>query len=39
MIYKERYELLSTFLLCDVTSFGEWIKSNFDKVMSGESDF
>ena len=35
--FKEnKYEILSTFLESDVSPFEEWIKSDFDKVLSGE---
>ena len=38
--FKEnKYEILSTFLESDVSPFEEWIKSSFDKVLSGESEY
>ena len=35
----KRYEMLSTFLESDVTPFEEWIKEDFDKVLSGQSEY
>ena len=35
---NEKYMLLSTFLQGDVLSFEEWIKKDFDKVISGECE-
>lgn len=38
--FKEnKYEILATFLESDVSPFEEWIKSSFDKVLSGESEY
>ena len=38
--FKEnKYEILSTFLESDVSPFEEWIKSAFDRVLSGESEY
>ena len=38
--FKEnKYEILSIFLEADVSPFEEWIKSSFDKVLSGESEY
>lgn len=37
--FGEKQKLLSTFLSSDVTPFEEWIKADFDKVISGESDY
>ena len=34
--YDEKYELLSTFLETEVASFEDWIKADFDAVLSGE---
>ena len=35
--FKEnKYEILSTFLESDVSPFEEWIKSAFDRVLSGK---
>lgn len=34
-----KYEILSTFLESDVSPFEEWIKSAFDRVLSGESEY
>ena len=36
IIFDEKYQLLTTFMSCDVLPFEEWIKSDFDKVLSGE---
>ena len=36
IIFDEKYRLLTTFMSCDVLPFEEWIKSDFDKVLSGE---
>ena len=32
-------EVLSSFFYSDVVPFGEWIKADFDKVLSGESKY
>ena len=32
-------QILSTFLESDVSPFEEWIKSDFDRVISGESEY
>ena len=32
-------EVLSSFLYSDVTAFEDWIKADFDKVISGESEY
>ena len=38
--FKEnKYQILSTFLESDVSPFEEWIKSDFDRVISGESEY
>ena len=37
--YDEKYELLSILLETEVTSFEDWIKADFDKVISGESQY
>lgn len=38
--FKEnKYEILSTFLESDLSPFEEWIKSAFDRVLSGESEY
>ena len=38
--FKEnKYEILSTFFESDVSPFEEWIKSAFDRVLSGESEY
>ena len=38
--FKEnKYEILSTFLESYVSPFEEWIKSAFDRVLSGESEY
>ena len=34
--FDKKLSLLSTFLSSDVTAFEDWIKSDFDKVLSGE---
>lgn len=36
---EKKYETLSTFLISDVVNFEEWIKADFDKVLSGESEY
>ena len=36
IIFDEKYQLLTTFMSCDVLPFEKWIKSDFDKVLSGE---
>ena len=36
IIFDEKYQLLTTFMSCDVSPFEEWIKSGFDRVLSGE---
>lgn len=36
---ETKYELLSTFLESDVIPFEEWIKKDFDKVLSGHSEY
>ena len=36
---EKEYELLSTFLESDVIPFEDWIKSDFDKVLSGKSEY
>ncbi len=35
----KKYELLSTFLESDVTSFENWIKTAFDKVLAREVEY
>lgn len=37
--FDKKYELLSTFLESDVTPFEDWIKQDFDKVLSGASKY
>ena len=32
-------EVLGSFFFSDVTPFAEWIKTDFDKVLSGESEY
>ena len=39
IIFDEKYRLLTTFMSCDVLPFEEWIKSDFDRVISGESEY
>lgn len=39
IIFHEKYQLLTTFLTCDVLPFEDWIKTDFDKVLSGESEY
>lgn len=40
IVFKdEKYELLSTFLFIEVGAFEDWIKADFDKVLSGESEY
>lgn len=34
-----RYGILSIFFQSDVTPFEDWIKADFDKVLSGESEY
>ena len=36
---EEKYQLLSMFLGSDVKQFAEWIKQEFDKVISGRSEY
>ena len=36
---NEKYEILSTFLEDDVTPFEEWIKEDFDAVLSGQAEY
>ena len=36
---EEKYSVLATFLESDVIPFEEWIKSDFDRVLSGQSDY
>ena len=35
IIFDEKYQLLTTFMSCDVLPFEKWIKSGFDRVLSG----
>ena len=35
---NEKYEMLSTFLSSEVTQFEEWIKEDFDAVLSGQAE-
>lgn len=35
----KKYQLLSTFLFIEVNAFEEWIKEDFDKVISGQSQY
>ncbi len=37
--FEDKYQLLSTFLSSDVTPFKDWVKADFDKVLSGESEY
>ena len=37
--FSTKYELLATFLSSDVTPFEDWIKEDFDKVISGQSEY
>lgn len=37
--FEEKRKLLSTFLSSDVTPFEDWIKADFDKVLSGRSEY
>lgn len=37
--FNEEYKLLANFLSSDVTPFEDWIKADFDKVISGESQY
>ena len=37
ILFDEKYQLLTTFMSCDVLPFEKWIKSGFDSVLSGES--
>ncbi len=39
IIFDEKYELLTTFMSCDVMTFEDWIKADFDRVLSGESEY
>ena len=39
IIFDEKYQLLTTFMSCDVLPFEKWIKSGFDRVLSGESEY
>ena len=39
IIFDAKYQLLTTFMSCDVLPFEEWIKSAFDRVLSGESEY
>lgn len=34
-----KYQLLTTFMSCDVLPFEKWIKSGFDRVLSGKSEY
>ena len=36
IIFDEKYQLLTTFMSCDVLPFEKWIKSGFDRVLSGK---
>ncbi len=36
---EKKYEILSTFLESDVTPFETWIKSIFDRVLSGRTQY
>lgn len=36
---NKKYEILSTFLEDDVTPFEEWIKEDFDAVLSGQAEY
>lgn len=37
--FEEKNALLGLFLSSDVTPFEDWIKADFDKVLSGESQY
>jgi len=40
IVFKDnKYELLSTFLFIEMNAFEEWIKNDFDKVLSGQSEY
>ena len=39
IIFDEKYQLFTTFMSCDVLPFEKWIKSGFDRVLSGESEY
>ena len=39
IIFDEKYQLLTTFMSCDVLPFEKWIKSGFDRVLSGKSEY
>lgn len=40
IVFKDnKYELLSTFLFIEINAFEEWIKNDFDKVLSGQSEY
>ena len=39
IIFDEKYQLLTTFMSCDVLPFEKWIKLGFDRVLSGESEY
>lgn len=40
IIFEDNYyQLLTTFMSSDVTPFEDWIKADFDKVLSGESEY
>ncbi len=39
IIFDAKYQLLTTFMSCDVLPFEEWIKSAFDRVLSGKSEY
>ncbi len=39
IIFDEKYQILTTFMSCDVIPFEDWIKADFDRVLSGESEY
>ena len=39
IIFDEKYQLLTTFMSCDVLPFEKWIKLGFDRVLSGKSEY
>lgn len=40
IVFKDnKYELVSTFLFIEINAFEDWIKKDFDKVLSGHSQY
>lgn len=39
IIFDEKYQILTIFMSCDVIPFEDWIKADFDRVLSGESEY